>query len=205
MKIIVPLTILIVSFLIYYLFAPSSPKIDGNKDALSSIPIELDTSWQKKVEVTSTPLELDTTWQKEEESAKNNNVVLDIPIADTVRVQPIQKPKKAPKSSREYMTLNDLKTANYEAEIKEEKVKHTTYNEHVFNHLKLILQQSSSTYYAKKHIVLNSRISSILNSNAARSKFRDLISADFGLDYETIDDNLRKNRLVWDWVTFLSP
>jgi len=188
MKILVPLTILIVSFLLYYLFAPSSMKIEGNKEEeISSIPIDLDSSWQKR-----------------EESVAKNRVV--IPVADTIRVQPSPKPaKKAPQSSREYMTLNDLRTANYESEIKEEKTKTKTFNEHVFNHLKLILQQSSSTYYSKRHIVLNSRISSILNSNASRAKFRDLISADFGLDYETIDDNLRKHRLVWDWVTFLSP
>ena len=187
MKILVPLTILIVSFLLYYLFAPSSMKIEGDKEDISSIPIVLDSSWQK-----------------EEESVVQNRIV--IPITDTVQIQPIPKSeKKAPKSSREYMTLNDLRTANYEAEIKEEKTTTKTFNEHIFNHFKLILQQSSSAHYAKKHIVLNSRISSIINSNESRAKFRDLISADFGLDYETIDDNLRKHRLVWDWVTFLSP
>lgn len=180
MKILIPLTILVLSFIIYYFFN-TKPLISSKE----SIP--LDTQ--------------DISLEKRKEAVTNNY----IPSLASIKVQP--KPQTNIQTDKEYLTLDDLKNKDFKSTkpSKKEKVSQKSYNQMVFHQLKTILQQSSSTYYAKKHIVLNSRISSILTSQNAREKFKISLATDFGLDDETIRQELKQNRTVWDWVVFLSP
>jgi hypothetical protein len=117
------------------------------------------------------------------------------------------KPHSPTLSDKEVLTLDDLRRgpAGQKSSIKAVKASQKSYNQMVFLQLKKILEQASSTYYAKKHIVLNSYISTILSSRQSRERFKELLASDFGLDDETIGEQLKKNRTVWDWVIFLSP
>lgn len=180
MKILIPLTILVISFIIYFFFTtPVGPKVE------TSIP--LDTS---KLE-----------YRKEAQKSPPSYV----PNLATIKSVPT--PSKTTTPQKEYLTLDDLKKGPKQDKHAPHKSVPAThnFNQIIFQQLKLLLQQSSSTYYAKKPIVLNSRISSILPSQDAREIFKSKIASDFGLDDETIEEQMRKNRTVWDWVIFLSP
>ncbi len=180
MKILIPLTVLVLSFIIYYFF---------------NTPARVTSSEVKPVDTKILTLE------KKKEVLKENY----ISNLATIKAAP-SFPKKI-QTNKEYITLDDLRGGNFkQSNIVTEKVmSEKSYNQMVFQRLKTILQQASSTYYSKRHIVLNSRISSILTSQNAREKFKASLSTDFGLDNETIEKELRRKRTVWDWVMFLSP
>ena len=176
MKILIPLTILVLSFIIYYFFADSP----------------------QKVHTLSTPVNPEVLTP-----AKNDTLTVQdyIPSLANIKVDP--KPE-----NREFLTLNDLKSGNHPVNQKalvEKVLIQKSFNQEIFIQLKLLLQKSSSTYYAKKHIVLNSPISAILTSQDAKEKFKTFLSSDFGLDEQTIELQFKNNRRVWDWVMFLSP
>lgn len=180
MKILIPLTVLVLSFIIYYFF---------------STPIS---STSKKVP----PLSENVSTFKEKSEMLAENF---IPSLASMKIQP--RPQNSIQTDKVYLTLDDLKNKKFKSTgtDKDKQVSQKSYNQMIFQRLKTLLQQASSTYYAKKHIVLNSRISSILTSQNARDKFKTALATDFGLDDETIEQELKRNRTVWDWVTFLSP
>ncbi len=185
MKFLIPLTILVVSYLIYSLFyTPKEPK-KGDF-------IEVDTS----------------TKEYKNPHKKQNQYAPYIPpsttLSPTIVKEPSIKQTKPDEKeiSKEYMTLDDLK----QKMPKPKKVPmNRPFNYEVFLQFKRVLQQSSSTYYAKRSIVLNSYISSILTSNHSRERFKELLMSDFGLDEMTIEEQYHKNKTVWDWVLFLAP
>ncbi len=177
MKLLIFLTIPILAFIIYYFFnAPEAVKVQ------KSLPLD------STILQDATPL-----------VQKDDTYIPSLAQIKTVTKERVQ-------SHKEFLTLDDLRTVKKEPLQKEKKVVlNHHFNREVFEQLKRILQQSSSTYYAKKSIVLNSHISLLLPSLEAKEKFKNLLSSDFGLDRESIEQNFRKNRTVWDWVLFLSP
>ena len=180
MKILIPLTILVLSFIIYYFF---------NTKPLISSP-------------ESTPLERQNIdLEKKKETLTNNY----IPSLASIKIDP--HPQTNIQTEKAYLTLADLRNKNFKMTkpSKKEEVSQKHYDQIVFHQLKTILKQSSATYNAKKRIVLNSPISSILTSQNAREKFKIALSTNFGLDDETIRQEFKQNRTVWDWVVFLSP
>jgi hypothetical protein len=196
MKILIPLTILVVSFLIYYFFnAPShgdTQKSLNNKDNT----IAIGTTTQVHVQPKSTPQPATPT-----PSPQPQIIDLTGGSYENIKVQPKSKNLG---STRDYMTLDDLRKESKNLEDENQK-KTLNFNKEVFKQLKKILQQSSSTYYAKRGIVLNSRISSILSNAHARDRFVSLLGSDFGIDEEMAREQFKHNLIVWDWVSFLSP
>jgi len=180
MKILIPLTILVLSFIIYYFFY---------------VPVTAKET--EHIDVDIQPI----SFKKEKEPVRHDY----ISNLATIKTVPIEK-KSAPQ--KEYLSLDDLRhnRSNFKQNSKQDTLSsQQSYNQMIFEQLKTILQQASSTYYAKKHIVLNSHIASILTSQSAKEKFKALLASDFGLDDETINQELKHNRTVWDWVIFLSP
>ncbi len=180
MKILIPLTILILSFIVYYFFYTpiTEQKVEH-------------------VEVAIQPISL-----KKEKKEIRHDYISNLATAKTIPVEKKHAPEK------EYLSLDDLRHNRTQFNHNNKQESHNSqqsYNQMIFEQLKKILQQSSSTYYAKKHIVLNSYISSILPSQSAKEKFKALLSSDFGLDDESINQEMKHNRTVWDWVIFLSP
>jgi len=176
MKILIPLTILVLSFIVYYFFADSP----------------------KRVQTTSAPVNTEVLAPADKDIVTVQNY---IPSLANMKVEE----KSADKA---YLTLDDLKKKNQPVNQKAHLAKvpvQKSFNEEIFKQLKSILQKSSSTYYAKKHIVLNSPISSILTTQNAKEKFKTFLGSDFGLDAHTIEQQFKKNRRVWDWVMFLAP
>ena len=182
MKILIPLTILVISFIIYFFFTtPVGPKVK------TATPI--DTSKLELIQPTQ-----DT----------HNDYIPSLATIETI--PKIKKPLA--KEKREYLTLEDLKKGPHQQNVTKttKKVGSTQqYKMMIFQQLKLLLQQSSSTYYARNHIVLNSTISRILPSQDARETFKSKLSSAFGLDSATIEEQMQQNRTVWDWVIFLAP
>jgi len=196
MKILIPLTILVVSFLIYYFFnAPShgdTQRSVNNKN--DSIPIG--TSSEVHIQPKATP---------KPSSPTPNPLPQIIDLTggsyENIKVQPKSKNLG---STKDYMTLDDLRKESKNLEEENQK-KTLNFNKEVFEQLKKILQQASSTYYAKRGIVLNSSISSILTNMHARDRFVSLLASDFGLDEEMAREQFKHRLIVWDWVSFLSP
>jgi hypothetical protein len=179
MKLLIPLTILTISFIIYYFFnAPKENKGDF---------IEVEKVGKYKNPYTKqnpySPYEPKGEWEKQ--------------IPSIGQVEPEKQVVQ-----KDYLSLDDIK---HKMPKVEKAPMNRTFNYEVFLQVKKILQQSSSTYYSKKHIVLNSHIISILNTQTSRDKFKTYLATDFGLDDQTIDEQMRKNRTVWDWVVFLAP
>ncbi len=180
MKILIPLTILVLSFIIYYFF--NTPMLPEKKDAHVAVSIE-------PVPITK------------EKTVTEHNYISNLATVETIPVT-----NKKPAAPKEYLTLDDLRHNRQQVTTNSQiTTESQSYDQMVFEQLKRILQQASSTYYAKKHIVLNSYISSILPSQNARERFKTLLGSDFGLDEETINQEMKHNRTVWDWVLFLSP
>jgi hypothetical protein len=180
MKLLIPLTILIISYIIYYFFyiPPKESKgdfIEVEKVGKYKNPYSRQNPYS--------PYEKRGEWEREipsiRESDPKDNVI-----------------------QKDYLSLDDIRSKTPKKEIKPMS---RSFNYEVFLQVKKILQQSSSTYYSKKHIVLNSNIISILNTQTSRDKFKSYLATDFGLDDETIEEQMRKNRTVWDWVVFLAP
>ncbi len=180
MKILIPLTILVLSFIIYYFF---------------NAPARVESSEVHPVDTETLTLE------------KKREVLKDNYISNLASVKPTPSLPKKIQTDKEFLTLNDLRGGNLQRNTKHTKkmLSQKSYNQMVFQQLKMILQKASSTYYSKRHIVLNSPISSLLTSQNAREKFKVSLATDFGLDNETIENELKNNRTVWDWVIFLSP
>ena len=196
MKILIPLTILVVSFLIYYFFnAPShgdTQRSVNNKN--NSIPIG--TTAEVHIQPKATP-------QPSQPTSSPAPQIIDLTGGsyENIKVEPKSKNLG---STRDYMTLDDLRKESKNIEVEHQK-KTLNFNKEVFEQLKKILRQSSSTYYAKRGIVLNSRISSILTNERARDRFVSLLGSDFGLDEEMAREQFKHHLIVWDWVSFLSP
>jgi len=192
MKLLIPFTILVVSFILYSFFAPSL----GEEKKVKK---------QATTTIQSTHIAPAQTIPRDERSY--NAATVDEPrqvqsMSMLARKAKMRQKKEADFSSGT-LSLDDLrvKQKSFRTKINVSK----NFNQEVFAQLKTILQQSSSTYYAKKHIVLNSRISSILHNTQARERFIALLSSDFGLDEETLRSELSRLPLVWDWVRFLAP
>ncbi len=180
MKILIPLTILVLSFIIYYLFnAPAG--MAGSE---------------------VTPVDTKTLTTEKKKEALRENYISNLASIKTTPSLP-----RSSQTDKEYLTLDDLRSGKFQHHkmLTKKVISEKSYNQMIFQQLKTILQQASSTYYSKRHIVLNSRISSILTSQNARERFKASLSSDFGLDTETIDKELKTQRTVWDWVMFLSP
>jgi hypothetical protein len=196
MKILIPLTILVVSFLIYYFFnAPShgdTQKSINNKN--NSIPIGTTTEVHIQPQVKPQP---------STPTPSPVPQIIDLTGGSYENIKVIPKSKNLG-SKRDYMTLDDLRKEHKNIEDKNQK-KTLNFNQEVFEQLKKILQQSSSTYYAKKGIVLNSRISFLLPSQRAKDRFVTLLASDFGIDEEMAREQFKNHLIVWDWVSFLSP
>ena len=193
MKLLIPLTIIVLSFLIYYFF--NAPSL-GDSQNTSAIPI--DTKSEVHVNPSTGHNPTPTTHVGE-----TIPQIIDLTggTYEDIKVKPEHEKSG---STKDYMTLDDLRAVKKNDE-EIEKVKTLNFNQEVFEQVKKILQQSSSTYYAKKHIVLNTRITSVLTSNQARTKFINLMASDFGLDEEMIREQLKNHLIVWDWVSFLAP
>jgi hypothetical protein len=180
MKLLIPLTILTISYIIYYFFYIPPKEKEGDF-------IEVEKVGKYKNPYTKqnpySPYEKKGEWQKQIPSIRQSD-----PEEKVIQ--------------KEYLSLDDIK---HKMPKKEVLPMSRTFNYEVFLQVKKILQQSSSTYYSKKHIVLNSNIISILNTQTSRDKFKSYLATDFGLDDETIDEQMRENRTVWDWVVFLAP
>jgi hypothetical protein len=171
-------TIFVVSLLIYYLYYQPVILGDGN----NTIDVELKES--------SNP-----SYKRSDNYYKN---------IKRYRYPTIEEPLKDNSAPiKDYMTLEDIKKKT--KEIKKEESHPSSFNEEIFRQVKSILEASSDTVYQKKRIVLNSRISSLLISHDAKESFKSMLMRDFGYDYQTINEEFKKNRTVWDWVIFLSP
>ncbi len=180
MKILIPLTILVLSFIVYYFFNTQSSSIKSD----------------------TTPVEVQSLTLEEKKEIPAHNYISHLATIKSVPTQP-----QTTFSDKAYLTLDDLRNAKAEAipTVTNKDMSQKSYNQMIFQQLKTILQKASSTYYAKKHIALNSSISLILTSPNARERFKHSLAADFGLDDETINQELKHNHTVWDWVMFLSP
>ncbi len=216
MKILIPLTILVLSFLIYYFLGAPTLGKDAplDKNEVESIPLiqskpEIKTT-PKIVQESVTPQEIqkETTIQDNQERSSLSTTPITLPELvdmtggsyEDIKVQPrTQKPG----AEKDYLSLNDLRVAKKEHDQREPKT--FDYNEEVFKQLKIILEKSSSTYYAKKHIVLNSSISSLLYTKKAKERFVVLVADAFGLDQSMVQEQYANHLIVWDWVRYLSP
>ncbi len=189
MKLLIPLTILVISYIIYYLFYEPQQLKKGDFVEVEDI----------------TPLQKPTTYKNPYK--KQNQYAPYIPPVTqepTPIVPPSIKQVEPEKKviQKDYLTLEDLKRKT-PTTPKEPMAK--PFNYEIFLQVKKLLQQSSNTYYSKHSIVLNSYIGSILPTQESREKFKALLMSDFGLDNQTIEEQFLKNRTVWDWVTFLAP
>ena len=189
MKLIIPLTILIVSYLIYYLFY--EPKEIKKGDYIDIKDIEIDAKY-KNPNKRQNP---DAPYIKPKEV-----IIKEAPVI----IEPSIKEEKPEDNviQKEYLTLEDLKKST--PPPKKEPMSRP-FNYQVFLEVKKILQQSSNTYYAKHSIVLNSYISSILINDEQRERFKSLLIEHFGIDSQNIDRVFYENKTVWDWVVYLAP
>jgi len=100
-------------------------------------------------------------------------------------------------SKKDFIALTDLK---YGHSVYDEAKTSIKSNSKTFDKITKALQDISG----QKHIVLNTKISSLLKSKEATERFKKLLSNDFGLSDELIEKNLKQNYYVWDWVKSLS-
>jgi len=189
MKLIIPLTILIVSYLIYYLFY--EPKEIKKGDFVDIEDIKVDAKYKNPNKRQNT----DAPYIKPKEV-----IIKEAPVI----IEPSIKEEKPEDNviQKEYLTLEDLKKST--PHPKKEPM-NRPFNYQVFLEVKKMLQQSSNTYYAKHSIVLNSYINSILINDEQRQRFKDLLVQQFGEDPQNIDEVFYKNKTVWDWVIYLAP
>ncbi len=74
--------------------------------------------------------------------------------------------------------------------------------EQVFDTVKNLLLKASKIQYPKA-ITLNTKIDSFLQTTESKEEFRQNLAAAFNLNYDDVEKNFKKNKLVWDWVNQL--
>jgi ribosomal protein S8E len=191
MKLLIPLTILVISYIIYYLFY--EPKVIKKGDFIEVEDIKEITKEDDK--------KYKNPYKKQNQYAPLIKETTPTPLKVTPpSIKQVEPEKEV--IQKEYLTLEDIKK---KTPTPKKAPMSRPFNYEVFLQVKKLLQQASNTYYAKHSIVLNSHIISILPTNESRQKFKDLLMSDFGLDEQTIDEQFGKNRTVWDWVVFLAP
>ncbi len=74
----------------------------------------------------------------------------------------------------------------------------------IFKILKALLLEASQKSPSSQNIVLNSSISSILKSKQEKNRFFHLISQNFKLPVEVVEELSYNNGYVWDWILELT-
>ncbi len=119
------------------------------------------------------------------------------------------KPKKEVKIKEhevKVLTIKDLKQKlnTRKATIKNKKNIYNKDQKRVFQTLKTLLIRASQRDISSQNIVLNSSISSILRSKRERDEFLELISQNFGISIEVVEELSYTNGYLWDWIRELS-
>ncbi len=162
--------------------------------------------------IPTTPREL--VMKKAEEDLKKElhkekpSVATSLPIRETLPMAPeklvISKAQVVEKKISKVEPKKELPIIKKEMLTKKPTVVSKKYDQEILTRLKKRLQQSASEYSAKEGITLSSSISSILSAQDDEIIFRAFLYADFGLENETIDKQLKQNHTVLDWAMFLS-
>ncbi len=189
MKLLIPLTILIVSYLIYYLFYEPKEIKKGNYIDIEDIKID---AKYKNPNKRQNP---DASYIE-----PKKDIVKNAPVIVTPSIKQVEPEDN--EVQKDYLTLEDIKQKTPQ---EKKAPMNRPFNYEVFLEIKRLLQQASNTYYAKHSIVLNSYISSILINNSQREEFKSLIETNFGIDRDSLDQIFYKNKTVWDWVVYLAP
>ncbi len=74
--------------------------------------------------------------------------------------------------------------------------------EQIFDTIKNLLLKASKIQYPKA-ITLSTKIDSFLQTPESKEEFRQNLAAAFNLNYDDVEKNFKKNKLVWDWVNQL--
>lgn len=172
----------------------------------------VDTKTKSKEIITTYTADLKPSLSEVEKSRQNGIK----PYQTKVQLQKVVKIKdkyKPENGIKEVFTLEDIKEKLNKNSSSKVKNKHTTkptkniYNKQhkeTFEILKTLLVKASKNNISTQQIVLNSSISSILYSQNQRDRFFQLISQEFQLPLEVVEELSYNNGYLWDWIVELN-